>query len=251
MAPLDSTDSDDTPRNLICSRFPGGKGPHYDIWEKNLLDAFEGKGDEDASWADTLLGTDPQAGLTPAQARRRQQRRRETYSYLLRLQEDESLKNVLRAEGNKNGFQALKVLRRECKDPSNALTTSVKLAEWHGLSIKKDVGYEEETVAKFNRLLTSKNADLPAGTFDADALVEKLLGAIKAPSSLAAECDKLLQSSKDDLPARFYGASRTILVHAGPTHENRPGRIGSYTCPLALRDDSCHTHPQRPAYSLT
>ena len=88
MAPLDSTDSDDTPRNLICSRFPGGKGPHYDTWEKNLLDAFEGKGDEDASWADTLLGTDPQAGLTPAQARRRTQRRRETYSYLLRLQED-------------------------------------------------------------------------------------------------------------------------------------------------------------------
>ena len=68
MAPLDSTDSDDTSRNLICSRFSGGKGPHYDIWEKNLLDAFEGKGDEDASWADTLLGTDPQAGLTPAQA---------------------------------------------------------------------------------------------------------------------------------------------------------------------------------------
>ena len=68
-----------------------------------MLDAAEGKGDEDASWAMCYLGTDPQAGLTQAQTKRRALRRRETYSALLMVLTDEDLKKMIRAEANRNG----------------------------------------------------------------------------------------------------------------------------------------------------
>ena len=119
-----SGSKDEDKNHLICKTYPGGRGPHYDRWERQMLDAFDGKGDEDSSWAETLQGLDQQAGLSGAQSRRRGQRRRESYSYLLRLQEDEGLKSILRAEANRNGREALLILRRECKDPATALNTA-------------------------------------------------------------------------------------------------------------------------------
>ena len=62
---------DDNIRRLLCERYPGGRSVAYDKWEEHLLDAFAGKGDEDASWADTVTRQDNVVGLTPAQARRR------------------------------------------------------------------------------------------------------------------------------------------------------------------------------------
>ena len=61
---------DESDRNgprLLCRTFNGTKGAQFTRWRADMLDAAEGKGDEDASWAMCYLGTDPQAGLTAKQ----------------------------------------------------------------------------------------------------------------------------------------------------------------------------------------
>ena len=168
------------------------------------LDAAEGHGDEDASWAETALGTDPgPGGLTPAQTRRRTVRRREVYASLIALTDCEDLKAVLRDEAQRNGREAWRILERECGEPTSALHMNKKILEWHGLTMAKDVGISPSSITDFNRLLTRKNSEL-GGMFDTDAIVEKLLGAIVVPSTLASNADGLLQAEKDDLPENFY-----------------------------------------------
>ena len=46
----------------ICKSHDGSKGPRFTKWKRQWLDAAEGRGDEDASWAETALGTDPGPG---------------------------------------------------------------------------------------------------------------------------------------------------------------------------------------------
>ena len=68
------------PRLLVERKYDGQKGEHWVKWIAEFLDAAQGKGDEDASWAQTFLGTDQQVGLSPAQVRRRRVRLRECFS---------------------------------------------------------------------------------------------------------------------------------------------------------------------------
>ena len=200
-----SSDKDKDGPRLIYEKYDGRRGPEYTEWRKGFLDACEGKGDEDGSWADTLQGLDPQVGLSAAQNRRRAQRRRESFSCIMQHITDSALKDVLRAESNKNGYQALRVLDRECREHASDLSISSKVLEWHALTMAKDVGISESSIVDFNRLLTAKNTEFPAGAqYDADAMVIKFLTAINRPTSLAAEADKLLQMPKTDLPVRFY-----------------------------------------------
>ena len=128
------SNTDQLPR-LLCNKYLGGRSPLYNKWEEEMLDAAAGKGDEDASWAQTLLRTDNAVGLTAAQSKRRNQRLRETYSQMVQLQEDESLKALLRAEAQNRGDLALNILRRECRDSRSALSINKKILEWHQLSI--------------------------------------------------------------------------------------------------------------------
>ena len=72
-------DAQDGPR-LLVKKYGGRRGAEYTRWRKEFLDALEGKGDDDASLAMTALGTDSQAGLSPAQVKRRDKRRRDLYS---------------------------------------------------------------------------------------------------------------------------------------------------------------------------
>jgi len=198
-------DKDGNGPRLLCSRFNGEKGPLYTKWRKEVLDAFEGKGDEDASWAQTILGLDPHAGLTPAQTKRRNQRRRESYSHLMLLIEDEQLKALLRAEAIRNGAQALVVLDRECGEATSALVVNKKVLEWHGLTVKKDVGHSPSSLTDFYRLLTSKNADLPAqNRFTDDQVAEKFLGSIVAPYALTSAADTLLTLPEAQRPGRRH-----------------------------------------------
>ena len=73
-------DYDERGPRLLTREHDGQPGEPFELWAKGFLDAATGKGDEDASWAATALGTDPQVGLTAAQVRRRTVRRRELYS---------------------------------------------------------------------------------------------------------------------------------------------------------------------------
>ena len=55
---------DDNPLRLIVREFDGKKGPGYTAWRKELLDALAGKGDDDASLADTVMKKDRRGGLS-------------------------------------------------------------------------------------------------------------------------------------------------------------------------------------------
>lgn len=138
-----------------------------------------------ASWDECYLGTDPQGGLPPAGVRRRTVRRRECYGTLLMHISDESLKAVIRAEAGpnapnpadrrnkRNGRTAWLTLERECSDPASTLHVNMRIMEFNGLTIAKDVGISESTVTDFYRLLISKNADLPAANqFDTDFITD-------------------------------------------------------------------------------
>ena len=114
---------------------------------------------------------------------------------LVRLMADPDMKRTLRAEANRNVRTALQILDREYMERANALTSQVKLAEWHAISIEKDIGYNPDSITKYNQYLTGKNQELPAANrFDADAIVEKILGAIRYPATLAATAERLLES---------------------------------------------------------
>ena len=52
------------------ARHDGSKGRKYALWKDGFLDAAQGRGDDDYSWAQVFLGTDgPQAGLGAADER--------------------------------------------------------------------------------------------------------------------------------------------------------------------------------------
>ena len=154
-------DYDERGPRLLTREHDGQPGEPFELWAKGFLDAATGKGDQDASWAATALGTDPQVGLTAAQVSRRTVRRRELYSAIVLCQSDESIKDVLRTEANGNGRTAWIVLTRELGIPTSGLTVIDKIQAWHNLSILKDIGISEQTIERADRMLTGKNAELP------------------------------------------------------------------------------------------
>ena len=89
------------------ARHDGSKGRKYTLWKDGFLDAAQGRGDDDYSWAQVFLGTDgPQAGLGAAPARKQNKRRREAYSALMEALDKDScrdLKTDLRTNANANG----------------------------------------------------------------------------------------------------------------------------------------------------
>ena len=91
--------ADDTnDKRLMCPKFNCQKGEAFDRWAKLFLDAADGKGDEEASWADTFLGNDTTVGLSAVQMKKRVTRNREAVASLLYHLDDESMKAVIRAE---------------------------------------------------------------------------------------------------------------------------------------------------------
>ena len=105
------------------------------------------------------------------QTRRRQQRRRESYSTLLQHVSDESLKAVIRAEAGPNaanaadrlnGRTAWLTLERECQEPMSALHINTKIIEFNGLTMQKDVGINEQSIIEFSRICSIIEERRPA-----------------------------------------------------------------------------------------
>ena len=69
-----------------------GRREEWDQWALDYLDRVDGKGSDEASWAQRFLGTDVTIGLSAAQQRKRIQDNREAVSDLIRHQEPEDLK---------------------------------------------------------------------------------------------------------------------------------------------------------------
>ena len=92
---------DEDGEKIIFPDCPCAKGPVFTRWKERVLDIGCGRGDEDASWSATLQGTDPAAGLSNAQVRRRAVRRRETYAALMRtLKKHPHMLKMVRTEAS-------------------------------------------------------------------------------------------------------------------------------------------------------
>ena len=169
-------DRDDNPLRLIVREFDGRKGPEYTAWRKELLDALAGKGDDDASLADTVMKKDRRAGLSAAEAKRRKTRIRQAYAHIIAPLTDPDLKSVLRDEAFQDGVAALEVLDRECGDSQSALRQNQRILEWHATTIPKDVGIQESSIVDLSRKLTTQNEAM-GKLFSADETTEKILGA--------------------------------------------------------------------------
>ena len=89
---------DSETRYKLCRDMPMEKGPIFEEWLKEFLDAAGGEGDDDASWAQTLEATDRRAGLSAAEMRRRVVRNRKATAKLLELIPDKDLKAEIRAQ---------------------------------------------------------------------------------------------------------------------------------------------------------
>ena len=72
---------EDGPR-LACDKFFGGKGAEFTAWSKEFLDAADGVGDEEASYAQQYLGLAPPP-TNAAGTKRCDARNRGSYSWLL------------------------------------------------------------------------------------------------------------------------------------------------------------------------
>ena len=202
-------------RRVLCRPMPDQKGQVFEEWNKELLDAAGGEGDEDASWADRFLGLDPRVGLTAAQQRRRQEGNRKAVSNLLAVIPNKALKAVIRVDAvnrpnpgpgmRTDARIAYQTLQREMSVPDSSGRVQRKLDAFNAIRIKSHVGVSEDSLAILNRKYTADNIELPQGNrFSTDMIVEKLLAAITFPAALAAEADKMLGTDKQHMSPQFY-----------------------------------------------
>ena len=89
-------EKDDKEHGLLIEKWTRGRDPSFIDWMERYLDAADGRGDEDASWAQRYLGTDQAGGLTPAQQRRRVVAHREALAKLILHFEDRDLVAAIR-----------------------------------------------------------------------------------------------------------------------------------------------------------
>ena len=94
-------------KRLLTEKFNGQRGEAFDGWASKYLDQADGQGDNDASWAETFLGTDRRGGLTAAEMKRRVTRNREAVASLILHQSDDDLVAMIRAEAK--GLQGVQV----------------------------------------------------------------------------------------------------------------------------------------------
>ena len=65
-------------KRKLCRDLPKEKGEAFEVWNKELLDAGHGEGDEDASWTETYLALEwasPQLKLAAVRSATARQRR--------------------------------------------------------------------------------------------------------------------------------------------------------------------------------
>ena len=144
-------------KRKLCRDLPREKGEAFESWNKELLDAGHGEGDEDASWSDTFLGQDPRVGLTPAQQRRRAERNRKATSALLAVVPDTDLKAVIRSAavnrpaggpGLRTDAQvAYNTLVAKQRVPQSSLRVQNKLDEFNAIRIRSHVGVSVDSLA--------------------------------------------------------------------------------------------------------
>jgi hypothetical protein len=199
------SDSDVRGPRLDVYKHGGQRGEPFVQWAKVFLDGAEGRGDQDASYADTFLRRDTRNGLGGAAAGRMKQRDRESYAYLLLHLDCPTLKAMIRAEADRKGGKAWDVVLRECNHKDSALRGTKRRMTVLNLTIRGAVGLSVSSLTDYNRLMTDKNEELPMDKkFTQDEIVEKILTDIIQPPILAHEAAAILEVPVALRPARFY-----------------------------------------------
>ena len=89
---------------------------------------------------------------------------------------------------DRRGVAAYEMLINECDQGTRDLQIVDIRQEFEEASIENHVGYSEETISRYARMLNSINARLPPNhQYDEDHMAVKLLCAINHPESLALE----------------------------------------------------------------
>ena len=126
-------DDDDDDKYM---RKNSGRREEWDQWSLDYLDRVDGKGSDEASWASRFLGTDVTIGLSAAQMKKRVQDNREAVADLIKHQESEDLKQVIRdaaknrpAPVRSNARLAWQALETSCQIPMTVLQIQAKIRE--------------------------------------------------------------------------------------------------------------------------
>ena len=201
-----STDRDDkAPKLFTEAPWNGSRTPAFRKFKRDIqagADAYFLHEDENSilqAWLDTDTGgQDPAADPLPAvgvnghinAVRRRRRRQAKAFSILYNHIDDVRLREMLSAipRGDRRGVEAWNLLIEECDEGTTDLQILAIRAEFETASIEKDVGYNEETVTFFARLLNSINSRLPlVHAYSEEQLSVKFLCNINHPDSLALE----------------------------------------------------------------
>lgn len=163
----------------------------YSVWQA-CVDMDQGGG---GTGADALPGAQ-QNGFANA-VRRRKKRQAKAFERIFSHMEDERIKDMLHAlpHNDRRGAEAWAMVLRECDQGTSDLEILDLKRDFQNSTIESEIGYSEETIIKFSRLLNSLNAKIPhAKRYDENEMSIKLLSNIASPESLALEAVKELRA---------------------------------------------------------
>jgi hypothetical protein len=221
-------DDDNNTTRLICSAWNGSRSPLFAKFRRDFrtgTDAMFLQEDDSSIWSamDDMDqgGSKPGAERMPApqqsgfqNAQRREKKRHaKAFSLIYRHVDDERLREMLDAlpPSNRRGTAAWQLIERECANGTTDLEILDYRLDFQQCTIESDVGYSEETILKFSRVLNSLNARLPSAPvnqrYDEDQMSVKMLSNINHPESLALEAVKELRA-----PEGSRAFERTITV---------------------------------------
>ena len=187
----DSADYDSRKYNQ-CAPYQGRKGVKWRTFDTDFGNAMMAHDDEDASFEETMRGTDiggdvyvamlNPAGLamyapvTGVQTRRRVKRLRKLFSMLYKHIDEPRLREMISDQCGHDGRAAFVLLDQHCSLAITDLESVAIDAEWERASIPFSIGVTLESITLFVRLINGLNSRRPAGMKKSqDDLCKKLL----------------------------------------------------------------------------
>ena len=204
-----SNDSEPKKDYLICEAWNGSRTPGFLKFKRDFMTGmsaiylheddyslWQACNDSDqggqAAGADALPAQG-QAGHLNA-VRRRRRRQAKAFERIYKHIDDERLKEMLSAlqvthqPNDRQAAVSWQLILTECDQGTNDLQIVDIRAEFENCTIELNIGYQEETITAYSRLLNSINTRLPANhRYNDDQLTVKFLCNINHPESLALE----------------------------------------------------------------
>lgn len=170
----------------MCPPYMGKRGVAWDCFVRDFGAAAAGKGDDENSMEETMLGEDiggdaPGAlpGLQAAQVRRRAKRLRELYAQLYKHIPEPRLREMMHATARNDGRAAFRLLEANCRQNIDDLEMLQQDANWNSATILNSVGFNLDSITLFSRHLNGLNALRPAANRKTeDELTTKFLASI-------------------------------------------------------------------------